>query len=66
LQARLPSGLRLRLCPAPQAELLLRTYLEREGDEVPAQLKADLKFVLSKAPILLEEIIKVGRSAAKS
>ena len=40
--------------------MLLRAHLERESDEVAPILQPDLKFVLSKTPILLEEMIKVG------
>jgi hypothetical protein len=39
--------------------MLLRAHLEREADEVASILQPDLKFVLSKAPILLEEMLKV-------
>ena len=39
--------------------MLLLAYLEREGAEVPAVLQTDLRFVLQKAPLLLEEMIKI-------
>jgi hypothetical protein len=43
----------------PQAELLFRAHLEREGDDIPAKLRPDLKYVLGKAPVLLEQVIGV-------
>jgi hypothetical protein len=48
-----------------QADMLLRAHLERETDEVAPILRNDLKFVLSKAPILLEEMMKVGAAAGQ-
>lgn len=43
-----------------KAHMLLLAHLERLGPEVPPQLQADLKFVRSKCPPLLEEMAKIA------
>ncbi|KAF8055125.1 ERDJ2A [Scenedesmus sp. PABB004] len=43
-----------------KAHLLLLAHLERMGDDVPPQLQADLKYVRSKVPALLEEMVKLA------
>lgn len=40
--------------------MLLLTYLERGSNEVPQMLQQDLKFVLQKSPLLLEEMFKIA------
>jgi hypothetical protein len=49
-------------CSAVQvkAHMLLLAHLERMGDEVPSGLQQDLKFVITKAPLLLEEMVKIA------
>lgn len=43
-----------------KVHMLLLAYLEKEGDNIPANLQADLKFVLQKTPLLLEEMLKIA------
>ncbi|GFR50266.1 hypothetical protein Agub_g12453, partial [Astrephomene gubernaculifera] len=43
-----------------KAHMLLLAHLDREHDSVPASLKADLNFVLTKTPLLLDEMIKIA------
>lgn len=40
--------------------MLLLAHLERERGEIPSNLLADLKFVLQKTPLLLEEMLKIA------
>ncbi len=40
--------------------MLLLLHLERESAAVPAILQSDLKFVLQKCPVLLEEMFKIA------
>lgn len=40
--------------------MLLLAYLEGESKSVPAVLQPDLKFVLQKTPVLLEEMLKIA------
>ena len=51
---------RKRKASALKAHLLLMVYLERETSVVPANLQVDLKFVLQKTPVLLEELVKIA------
>lgn len=39
--------------------MLLLAFLDREQD-IPALLQPDLKFVLQKSPLLLEEMLKIA------
>lgn len=43
-----------------KAHLLILEHLERGGSGVPAALQNDLKFVLQKVPVLLDEIVKIA------
>eukprot|EP00197_Chlamydomonas_leiostraca_P010453 CAMPEP_0202862194 /NCGR_PEP_ID=MMETSP1391-20130828/3321_1 /ASSEMBLY_ACC=CAM_ASM_000867 /TAXON_ID=1034604 /ORGANISM="Chlamydomonas leiostraca, Strain SAG 11-49" /LENGTH=714 /DNA_ID=CAMNT_0049541695 /DNA_START=168 /DNA_END=2313 /DNA_ORIENTATION=+ len=43
-----------------KAHMLVLSHLEREGDSIPQALQADLKFVLQKSPLLLEEMFKIA------
>lgn len=43
-----------------KSHMLLLAHLERLGEEVPAALQADLRYVLAKSPLLLEEMIKLA------
>eukprot|EP00878_Enallax_costatus_P024760 GHUV01026445.1.p1 GENE.GHUV01026445.1~~GHUV01026445.1.p1 ORF type:complete len:636 (+),score=256.18 GHUV01026445.1:447-2354(+) len=43
-----------------KAHMLLLAHLERMGDDVPAALQADLRYVLAKSPLLLEEMVKIA------
>ncbi len=47
-------------CPPRQAHLLLLAHLDRETAEVPSVLQPDLKFVLQKTPVLLDEMLKIA------
>ena len=40
--------------------MLLLAHLQRDDVHIPANLQADLKFVLQKTPILLEEMLKIA------
>lgn len=40
--------------------MLLLAYLEGESKSLPAVLQPDLKFVLQKTPVLLEEMLKIA------
>jgi hypothetical protein len=40
--------------------MLLLLHLERETGSIPQVLQADLKFVLQKCPLLLEEMFKIA------
>eukprot|EP00955_Chlamydomonas_euryale_P011635 125293-Chlamydomonas_euryale.AAC.1 len=46
-----------RKAPVLKCHLLLMAHLDREQD-IPEKLQPDLKFVLGKAPVLLEEMLK--------
>lgn len=48
-----------RKTPVKKVHMLLLAYLGRR--EVPAGLENDLKFVLQKSPIFLEEIVKIAQ-----
>ncbi|KXZ42319.1 hypothetical protein GPECTOR_162g134 [Gonium pectorale] len=43
-----------------KAHMLLLAHLDREHDSIPASLQADLRFVLTKSPLLLDEMIKIA------
>lgn len=43
-----------------KAHMLLLAHLERMGADVPAALQSDLRYVLAKSPLLLEEMIKIA------
>ncbi|GAX76583.1 hypothetical protein CEUSTIGMA_g4029.t1 [Chlamydomonas eustigma] len=43
-----------------KVHLLLLAYLDREENAIPSVLQPDLKFLLQKAPILLEEMLKIA------
>mmetsp|Transcript_2646 Transcript_2646/g.4510 ORF Transcript_2646/g.4510 Transcript_2646/m.4510 type:complete len:749 (+) Transcript_2646:96-2342(+) len=43
-----------------KAHMLILAHLERDAVPIPAALLADLKFVLQKSPILLEEMFKIA------
>ena len=40
--------------------MLLLAHLERESQSVSPVLQGDLKYVLQKTPLLLEEIVKIA------
>jgi translocation protein SEC63 len=40
--------------------MLLLLHLERETSSIPQLLQPDLKFVLQKCPLLLEEMFKIA------
>ena len=48
-----------RKTPVKKVHMLLLAYLGRR--EVPKELENDLKFVLKKSPIFLEEIVKIAQ-----
>ena len=41
-------------------------YMEREVASVPANLQADLKFILQKTPVLLEEMLKIAAALPRA
>uniref|UniRef100_A0A7S3R9Y3 J domain-containing protein n=1 Tax=Dunaliella tertiolecta TaxID=3047 RepID=A0A7S3R9Y3_DUNTE len=43
-----------------KVHMLLLAYLEREGTDVPAVLQSDLRFVLQKSVVLLDELFKIA------
>ncbi|GIL50242.1 hypothetical protein Vafri_6471 [Volvox africanus] len=43
-----------------KAHMLLLAHLDREHDNIPPSLQADLRFVLTKSPLLLDEMIKIA------
>jgi len=43
-----------------QVHMLLLAYLEREGSDVPAVLQPDMRFLLQKSVVLLEELFKIA------
>ncbi|EFJ44468.1 molecular chaperone [Volvox carteri f. nagariensis] len=43
-----------------KAHMLLLAHLDREHDSIPPSLQADLRFVLTKSPLLLDEMIKIA------
>ncbi|KAG2451784.1 hypothetical protein HYH02_003562 [Chlamydomonas schloesseri] len=43
-----------------KAHMLLLAHLDREHDNIPASLQADLRFVLTKTPLLLDEMMKIA------
>jgi len=43
-----------------KAHMLLLAHLDRETDNVPANLQADMKYVLTKSLVLLEEMLKIA------
>ncbi|KAF5837295.1 Sec63 Brl domain-containing protein [Dunaliella salina] len=43
-----------------KVHMLLLAYLEREGSDVPAVLQSDLRFVLQKSIVLLDELFKIA------
>ena len=55
-------------CPpsSSQAHLLLLAFLERDESAVPANVQADLKFVLQKSPLLLEEMLKIAAALPRA
>lgn len=65
---RCVTGIKLRpasshCLPGPlslQAHMLLLAHLERDAVPIPVALQADLKFVLQKSPVLLEEMFKIA------
>ena len=52
--------------PSSQAHLLLLAFLERDESAVPANVQADLKFVLQKSPLLLEEMLKIAAALPRA
>ncbi|KAG2441769.1 hypothetical protein HXX76_003382 [Chlamydomonas incerta] len=43
-----------------KAHMLLLAHLDREHENIPATLQADLRFVLTKTPLLLDEMMKIA------
>ncbi|KAG2485811.1 hypothetical protein HYH03_015521 [Edaphochlamys debaryana] len=43
-----------------KAHMLLLAHMEREQEHIPATLQADLRFVLTKSPLLLDEMMKIA------
>ncbi|GLC39388.1 hypothetical protein PLESTM_000891300 [Pleodorina starrii] len=43
-----------------KAHMLLLAHLDREHDNIPPPLQIDLRFVLTKSPLLLDEMIKIA------
>jgi len=60
VMAKDKKGFWQRKASVVKAHMLLLAHLERLNDDVPNPLQQDLKYVLTKSPLLLEEMLKIA------